>query len=81
MSAVVGLRREEREEGVVLPPREGVGVRDGRLPSDRELAEGAELLMPCRIALERLQASLYWTHGSTSSGCFTLGLLPWLPFS
>lgn len=45
MSAVVGLRREEREEGVVLPPREGVGVRDCLPLSDRELAEGIEALI------------------------------------
>lgn len=45
MSAVDGLRREEREDGVVLPPREGVGVRDGRPLSDRELAEGVEMLI------------------------------------
>ena len=75
VSAVVGLRSEEREEGVVLPPREGVGVRDGRPLSDLELAEGTELLMPCRIALERQQATLY---GVVRSGCFTLGLLPWI---
>ena len=45
VSAVDGLRREEREEGVVLPPREGVGVRDCLPLSDRELAEGIEALI------------------------------------
>ena len=56
VSAVVGLRREEREEGVVLPPREGVGVRDGWPLNDLKLAEGRELLMPRHIPLE---AALY----------------------
>ena len=45
MSVVVGLRREERDEGVVLPPRDGVGVRDGRSLSDREQAEVTGVLM------------------------------------
>lgn len=45
MSAVVGLRRDDREDGVVLPPREGVGVRDCLPLSDRELAEGIEALI------------------------------------
>ena len=76
MSAVVGLRREEREEGVVLPPREGVGVRDGRLPSDRELAEGAELLMPCPIALERQQAWIQRLFHFGLIAMATTGLAP-----
>ena len=44
VSAVVGLRREDREDGVVIPPREGVGVRDGRPLGGLELAEGTEVL-------------------------------------
>lgn len=42
---MVGLRREDREDGVVRPPREGVGVRDGLPLSDRELTERIEALI------------------------------------
>ena len=45
MSAVEGLRREEREDGVVRPPSEGVGVQDCRSLGGLELAETTEVLM------------------------------------
>ena len=50
MSAVDGLRREERDEGVVRPPSEGVGVQDGRSLCGLELAETTEvlILLPAR---------------------------------
>ena len=52
MSAVEGRSREEREEGVVRPPSEGVGVHEGRSLGGLELVETTVLL----ISLQLLQA-------------------------
>ena len=61
VSAVVGRRSEDREEGVVLPPSDGVGVRDSRPLGDLELAEATDVLI----------------FATLPSICILRTLLPW----